>query len=82
MANPWTQFLNLLPDQNRWIGKVMNNDATDGKITVSVPGSSATGIVVNTDETYDTNSYVFIEGSTVVSKAPNLASLSIVEISG
>jgi hypothetical protein len=71
-SNPWTDFLDLMPSNSRWVGIVKGVHGV-GSVFVDLPNSTGDNIVVNGDiSAYPINSCVFIEGNTIVAKTANL----------
>lgn len=72
--NPWTVFESLITGPSKWIGKV--ESISDTRVELSIPeglgGASIPNVFVNTSTTYSIGDYVFVEGSTIIAKAPSL----------
>jgi len=77
MANPWVDFVALIKENNRWIGKI-DSITTSGHIIVTVEGRTDIGTIqVEGDpNSYTVGDFLFIEGNRVVSKAPNLKTIT------
>jgi len=80
MANPWVSFLSLLPKNKRWIGKIKSINSITATATIEIPigmgGASGSDIMLPTNNSYSVGEYVFIEGNSIVGKAPNLRTVS------
>ena len=69
MSNPFAKFMNLLPKQEKSIGKIIRIE-TDGTVEVAnVAGTSSTIVKGGTDS-YEVNDYVFIIDGIINSKLP------------
>ena len=72
MPNPWIQFKELIASKPQWVGRIESINATTGKVTVSIPGTTIVDIVVTGGETYSVGDYVYIKDQVITSKAPDL----------
>ncbi len=72
MANPYADFLNLIPKENKWIGKIVSI-SSDGDVVVSIPGAGGT-VVVKGDgtDTYAVDDHVYIKGDTIQGKTADV----------
>jgi hypothetical protein len=78
--NPYAKFVELLPKQSQWVGKIMSISDT-GIVSVNIPGSN-TNVNVRGDgsNTYAQYDYVYIVDGVIQGKTPNLQTLLQEEI--
>ena len=72
IMNSWTEFQNLFNTTRKWVGKVESVNSASNKIIVQIPGINENIEVEGPTSEYITGDYVFIENSTIKSKAPVL----------
>jgi hypothetical protein len=75
MSNPWKDFLELLPTEEKWIAKIKSITGTKALVNklAGVGGSISDDILVDIPPTgYSVDDYVFIKGSTIINKTPNI----------
>lgn len=75
MANPYINFLNLLPKQVRFIAKVISIDTVTGTVHVERMGGNNDTIVKGGTDSYAINDYVFVVDGSIVSKVDNVQSI-------
>jgi len=72
MANIWTQFQDLLPSKNQFIGKVTIVH-TDGTSTIELLDLSTIRVI---GDSISVNKYALIEGSRIINEVPDLPTSS------
>lgn len=74
MSNPYAKFLNLLPKQIKYIGKIYSIDSDGSVVVDNVSGTSKTNVKGGSDS-YSVNDYVFIVDGVIVSKLPQVQTI-------
>ena len=66
----YNAFLNLLPKQVKYIGKITSVD-TNGDVTIAPIGAFASSIVKGGTNSYNVDDYVLVKDGIIVSKLDN-----------
>lgn len=75
MANPYALFLNLLPKQVKFIGKVLSIDTDNGTVNIERIGGNNNTLVKGGTNSYAINDYVFVVDGVIVSKLDNVQNI-------
>jgi hypothetical protein len=76
MSNPYSQFIDLLPKTQRWLGEIVGV-APGNKYEVTVlTGGTAPNVYVTGTGTYSSGDNVFVENGIIVSTAPPLRTIT------
>lgn len=75
MSNPYALFLNLLPKQSKYIGKVLSVDSITGTVTLERIGGNQHTIVKGGTDSYAVDEYVFIVDGVIVSKLDSVQTI-------
>lgn len=68
--NPYNAFLNLLPKQVKYIGKIISIE-TNGDMTIDPIGAYSRTIIKGGNTTYNINDHVMVVNGVVISKLDN-----------
>ena len=68
--NPYNAFLNLLPTQVKYIGKIISVEV-NGDMTIDPIGAYSRTVIKGGNTTYNTNDHVMVVNGVVVSKIDN-----------
>jgi len=71
MSNPYAEFLNLIPKQSRYIGKVVRIE-TDGTVEVLHVDNTSRTVIKGGTDSYSINDYVLIVDGAIQSKLANV----------
>lgn len=75
MSNPYVNFLNLLPKQVKYIGKVLSIDTNNGTVLIERIGGNDNTIVKGGTDSYTVGEYLFVIDGTIVSKVDNVQTI-------
>lgn len=71
MSNPYVKFINLLPKQVRYIGKIVSI-STNGSVEIMKVNAVSKSIVIGGTDSYSVNDYVLVVNGVINSKLPPL----------
>lgn len=79
IRNPYIDFLNLIPKQNKWIGKITNN-RNDGYAEVQKLNTASVPTLCVCSDDAQVGKYVLVQGNTVLSVLADAQSIQTVEL--
>ncbi len=82
MANPFAQFLDLIPKSKRTVAKITTADNGSGQVEVELPGTGQHLLVRSngSNAIYPVGTFVYIVDGIIQARTPNISAVEEITI--